>query len=132
MDSDTDQEYFTEEVLPLIISAAAQSSLNTEHIRSLLLPGKIYITELLATANPQRCKEVLHMRIETFYTLRNWLLAHTSLRGSRHKSGISIEEKIVIFSILPQMGLQIDSARKGLLMLHRQYTSKILIKFYLM
>ena len=58
MDSDTDQEYFAEEVLPLIISAAAQSSLNTEHIRSLLLPGKIYITELLATANPQRCKEV--------------------------------------------------------------------------
>jgi hypothetical protein len=104
MDSDTDQEYFTEEVLPLIISAAAQSSLNTEHIRSLLLPGKIYITELLATANPQRCKEVLHMRIETFYTLRNWLLAHTSLRGSRHKSGISIEEKIVIFLYITTNG----------------------------
>jgi len=104
MDSDTDQEYFTEEVLPLIISAAAQSSLNTEHIRSLLLPGKIYITELLATANPQRCKEVLRMRIETFFTLRDWLLANTSLKSSRKNNGISIEEKLVIFLYITTRG----------------------------
>jgi hypothetical protein len=52
---DTDDE-FIEEIVPFIIATVAQSSQNTERIRSLLLPGKAYVNELLATANSQRCK----------------------------------------------------------------------------
>ena len=37
------------------------------------------------------------MTMETFFTLRDWLLANTSLKSSREKAGISIEEKIVVF-----------------------------------
>ena len=37
------------------------------------------------------------MTIETFFALRDWLLANTSLKSSRKKAGVSIEEKLVIF-----------------------------------
>jgi hypothetical protein len=100
---DTDDE-FIEEIVPFIIATVAQSSQNTERIRSLLLPGKAYVNELLATANSQRCKEVLRMRVETFSALRDWLLVHTSLKSSRQKEGVSIEEKIVIFLYIVTRG----------------------------
>jgi hypothetical protein len=40
------------------------------------------------------------MTIETFFALRDWLLANTSLKSLRNKAGISIEEKIVIFAYI--------------------------------
>lgn len=103
INSESDDD-FTEDLLPLIISAATQSTQNTERIRSLLLPGKTYVNELLASAHVQRCKEVLRMRIETFFTLRDWLLANTSLKSSRKTNGISIEEKLVIFLYITTRG----------------------------
>lgn len=44
------------------------------------------------------------MRIETFSALRDWLLVHTSLKSSRQKEGVSIEEKIVIFLYIVTRG----------------------------
>jgi hypothetical protein len=102
-DDDTDTE-FIEETLPFLVTAISQTSQSTERIRSLLLPGRIYVSELLHTANPRRCWEVLRMRAETFFTLRDWLLAHTLLRSSRKKEGVSIEEKMVIFLYIVTRG----------------------------
>jgi hypothetical protein len=34
------------------------------------------------------------MTMETFFTLRDWLLANTSLKSSREKAGISIEDSV--------------------------------------
>jgi len=61
------------------------------------LPGRIYVQELLDSAHPRRVFEVLRMSLGTFYALRDWLLANTSLRSSRKQEGVSIEEKLVIF-----------------------------------
>jgi hypothetical protein len=86
---------FIEQIVPFIITTAAQASQNTERIRP--FSSNLYVNELLTTAHPQRCWDVSRMTIETFFTLRDWLLANTSLKSSRNKAGISIEEKIVIF-----------------------------------
>jgi hypothetical protein len=37
------------------------------------------------------------MSLESFIALHTWPLSHTSLRSSRTKTGLSIEEKLVIF-----------------------------------
>ncbi len=55
------------------------------------------VQELLTSAHPRRCFEVLRMSIDTFYALRDWLLANTELRSSRKVEGVTIEEKLVIF-----------------------------------
>ena len=34
------------------------------------------------------------MTMETLFTLRDWLLANTSLKSSREKAGISIEDSV--------------------------------------
>jgi hypothetical protein len=93
--NDSDDE-FIEQIIPFIITTAVQASQNTERIRP-FSSNNLYVNELLTTAHPQRCWDVLRMTIETFYALRDWLLANTSLKSSRNKAGISIEEKIVIF-----------------------------------
>jgi hypothetical protein len=95
---DSDDE-FIEEIVPFIIITAVQASQNTQPIRpfSSNKNNNQYVNELLTTAHPQRCWDVLRMTIETFFTLRDWLLANTSLKSSRTKAGVSIEEKIVIF-----------------------------------
>jgi hypothetical protein len=100
---DTDDEYM-EEVVPFIIATIAQASQNTERMRNTLLGGKLYVDELLSIAHPQRCWEVLRMTIDTFFALRDWLLAHTSLRSSSREEGVSIEEKLVIFLYIPAHG----------------------------
>ena len=58
------------------------------------LPGYEYINELLNSNHPDRIQSVLRMQLNTFYTLRDWLLANTYLKASK---GITVEEKLVIF-----------------------------------
>ena len=95
-----------------IITTAAQASQNTERIRPFSI--NLYVNELLTTAHPQRCWDVLRMTIETFFALRDWLLANTSLKSSRNKAGISIEEKIVIFLYIVAHGASArDSVSKS-------------------
>jgi len=51
------------------------------------------VQELLTSAHPRRCFEVLRMSIDTFYALRDWLLANTELRSSRKVEGVTIGRK---------------------------------------
>jgi hypothetical protein len=58
------------------------------------LPGKAYIDELLNSNHPEHIHQVLHMQLDTFYALRDWLLSYTCLKGSKN---IAVEEKLAIF-----------------------------------
>ena len=60
---------FIEQIVPFIITTAAQASQNTERIRP--FSSNLYVNELLTTAHPQRCWDVLRMTIETFFALRD-------------------------------------------------------------
>jgi hypothetical protein len=58
------------------------------------LPGDKYVKELLNSNHPKRIQAVLHMQLNTFYALRDWLLANTYLKDSKI---VTVEEKLVIF-----------------------------------
>ena len=58
------------------------------------LPGSDYVDELLSSNHPNRIQAVLQMQLDTFYTLRDWLLLNTHLKSSK---SITVEEKLVIF-----------------------------------
>jgi hypothetical protein len=58
------------------------------------LPGYEYVNKLLNSNHPDCIQSVLRMQLNTFYTLRDWLLANTYLKASK---GITVEEKLVIF-----------------------------------
>jgi hypothetical protein len=95
-----------EEIIPFVIVTVAQASQNAQRIRP-FSSNNLYVNELLTTAHPQRCWDVLRMTIKTFFVLRDWLLANTSLKSSRKKSGVSIEEKIVIFLYIVAHGASV-------------------------
>ena len=68
--------------------------------------GQEYVQELLGSAYLTRVLSVLQMQLDTFYALRDWLLANTDLKGNnvtynqRIRGGekeVSIEEKLMIF-----------------------------------
>jgi hypothetical protein len=101
--NDSDDE-FIEEIIPFIVTTAVQASQHIEPIRPFSSNNNLYVTELLTTAHPQRCWDVLRMTIETFFKLRDWLLANTLLNNSRKSTGVSIEEKIVIFLYITAHG----------------------------
>jgi hypothetical protein len=76
-------------------------------------PGQEYIKELLDSAHPERISHVLRMQLDTFYALRDWLVANTDLSGTsiihnqrRRGSGseVSLEEKLVIFIYIISKG----------------------------
>jgi hypothetical protein len=69
-------------------------------------PGYEYVKELLSSAHPERVFQVLRMQLATFYSLRDWLLENTDLRGDDITQNgrirglgrqVSIEEKLIIF-----------------------------------
>jgi hypothetical protein len=68
--------------------------------------GHEYVKELLESAHPERVFQVLRMRLATFYSLRDWLLENTNLRGDNITRNqriqgrgrqVSVEEKLIIF-----------------------------------
>jgi hypothetical protein len=58
------------------------------------MPGSKYVDELLNSKHPDRIQQVLRMQLSTFYALRDWLLANTHLKSSKH---MAVEEKLLIF-----------------------------------
>jgi hypothetical protein len=106
--NDSDDELI-EEIIPFVIVTVAQASQSIECIRP-FSSNNLYVNELLTTAHPQRCWDVLRMTIETFYALRDWLLANTLLKSSRKEAGVSIEEKIVIFLYITTHGTSVREA----------------------
>ena len=95
MNDDSEDDF--ESTIALVIAGAVQATQNSERIRTSPLSGKMYVEELLTSGHPRRCFEVLRMSLETFFALRDWLVLHTSLKSSRKRAGISVEEKLVIF-----------------------------------
>jgi hypothetical protein len=76
-------------------------------------PGQEYIKELLDSAYPERISYVLRMQLDTFYALRDWLVANTDLSGTSimynqrrrgSRSEVSLEEKLVIFIYIISKG----------------------------
>jgi hypothetical protein len=75
--------------------------------------GQDYVQELLDSAHPERVYNALRMQLDTFYTLRDWLVINTDLKGNnitqnRRIRGlgrqVSIEEKLVIFIYIISKG----------------------------
>jgi hypothetical protein len=75
--------------------------------------GKDYIKELFNSAHPDRVYHVLRMQLDTFYTLRDWLVANTDITGTSitrnqrrrgRGSEVSLEEKLVIFIYIISKG----------------------------
>jgi hypothetical protein len=69
--------------------------------------------ELLDSAHPERVYQVLRMRLTTFYSLKDRLLANTDIKGddieqNRRIRGlgqqVSIEEKLAIFIYITSRG----------------------------
>jgi hypothetical protein len=56
--------------------------------------GHDYVQELLESANDGRIQQVFRMKLGTFIALREWLLAHTTLKSS---NVVSVDEKLAIF-----------------------------------
>jgi hypothetical protein len=67
-----------------------------------------YVAELLNCGHEGR---VLRMKLNTFYTLRNWCLNNTNLRGSKTQD-VSIEDKLVIFLWTVSYGISNRAAQE--------------------
>jgi hypothetical protein len=76
-------------------------------------PGQEYMMELLDSAHPERVYQELRMRSTTFYSLKDWLLANTDLKGRHFEQNrrirglgkqVSIEEKLAIFIYITSRG----------------------------
>src|ERR1700733_7080690 len=75
--------------------------------------GYDYINELLDSAHPERVYHILRMQLDTFYTLRAWLVINADLKGHSitqnqriRGSGrqTSVEEKLAIFIYIVSRG----------------------------
>jgi hypothetical protein len=80
------------EAIRTVVESFPQQS---EPVRSTetMLSGHDYVQELLLWGSRTRILQVLRMELSTFWSLRDWLVAHTPLRNSR----IQVEEKLLIF-----------------------------------
>lgn len=74
-----------------------------------LYTGQDYVNNLLTCNNDIRIHSQLRMKLETFNTLRDWLLENTELRSSRY---ISIEEKLLIFIFTSSSDMSSRAARE--------------------
>ena len=79
--------------------------------------GYDYINELLDSAHPERVYHILRMQLDTFYTLRAWLVINADLKGHSitqnqriRGSGrqTSVEEKLAIFIYIISRGASIQ------------------------
>ena len=78
-----------------IISHYSLSHVDKQACRTSSLTGEAYIQELLDTAHPRRCIEVLRMPLATFLALDKWLVSETSLKKSC--KGVSTMQKLAMF-----------------------------------
>lgn len=87
-----------------IVSHYSLDHTDKQACRTSSLTGEAYIQELLNTAHPRRCIEVVRMPLTTFLALEKWLVSETPLKRSR--KGVSVSQK-------PAMFLQIVGERSG-------------------
>lgn len=70
---------------------------------------KEVVDDLLNCGNSTRIHNQLRMKLETFFQLRDWLVANTELQSSR---GTSVEVKLVIFIYISSNGASNRAAQE--------------------
>jgi hypothetical protein len=95
--SDSDIDW----VLPLLLLSTFCLRRQPRIASNRLYSGQEYIDNLLNCGNDVRIQDQLRMRLNTFYSLRDWLVNNTKLKGSRK---VSIEEKLVTFIYIASTG----------------------------
>jgi hypothetical protein len=94
LDSDTDSDS-DDSLIPIVAFFTVQAQLRVQQRPTLRnWTGQSYVDNVLQCNNPARIRTVLRMELQTFNSLRDWLLENTNLRSSRV---VSIEEKLFIF-----------------------------------
>ena len=89
-----------EEIASIAVLAAVQETQDTQRQSLWTEAGSYarqsYVTELLNCGHEGQVYRVLRMKLNTFYTLRDWCLNNTNLQSSKTQD-VSIEDKLVIF-----------------------------------
>jgi hypothetical protein len=67
------------------------------------------VNDLLNYGNSTRIHNQLRMQLETFFQLRDWLVANTELQSSR---ATSVEVKLIIFIYITSNGASNRAAQK--------------------
>jgi hypothetical protein len=110
---DTDDDFDLEDEFFLLL---AHGELQRQEHRQRIQTGQSgqeYIRELLDSAHAERVHHVLRMQLDTFYALRDWLVANTDLKGDYITRNLrirgsgrqtSIEEKLAIFIYITSRG----------------------------
>src|SRR5271165_1874942 len=93
-DSSDSSDNDTNWVLPLLLLATFYPRQQPQIASNCLYSSQEYTNNLLNCSNDVHIQDQLHMRLNTFYSLRDWLVSNTKLKGSRN---VSIEEKLVTF-----------------------------------
>lgn len=86
---------FQEANLLNIVAQYGVTACDKTPCRTSPLGGEAYIQELITTAHPRRCLEVLRMELHIFLALAVWLEDNTALKESRNH--FSIHQKLAIF-----------------------------------
>src|SRR5947209_8940780 len=97
IDDDLEDDLINEAVYWTLLTAFEEEEKLAKTLQKrygLALPSKQYLNELLNSRHPDRIHRVLRMSLDSFYALRDWLVANTSLKASRR---VSVEEKLAIF-----------------------------------
>lgn len=94
-DYNAESSHFQHNQLLQIVSHYSLEHTDKQACRTSSLTGEAYNQELLNTAHPRRCIEVLRMPLTTFLALEKWLVTETSLKRSR--KGVSVVQKLAMF-----------------------------------
>jgi hypothetical protein len=100
-DSSDSSDSDTNWVLPLLLLATFYPCRQPRIASNRLYSSQEYTDNLLNCGNDIRIQDQLRMRLDTFYSLRDWLVNNTKLKGSRK---VSIEEKLVTFIYIASTG----------------------------
>lgn len=92
---------------PIVTSMIDEDNTRTKQACRTGLAGKLYMEKLLNCQHQKRVYEFLRMQLPSFYALRDWCLANTTLKSSRSRQstrGVTIEEKLAIFLYIVSNG----------------------------
>jgi hypothetical protein len=95
--SDSDIDW----VLPLLSLATFYPHRQPRIASNRLYSSEEYVDNLLNCGNDIRIRDQLCMRLDTFYSLRDWLVNNTKLKSSQK---VSIKEKLVAFIYIASIG----------------------------
>ena len=104
------------DIATVCVLAAAQQVVTSQEKKALWTDSERklkhnYTSELLGCGHEGRIYRVLRMKLSTFYSLRDWCVANTQLRGSKTRD-VTIEEKLLIFLWIVSNGISNRAAQE--------------------